>query len=154
MPAARTALLLLTFAALALGIAACGGSEVDYEEVPGPPANVPIPNDTSALDAGSGDAGRDSDADADATPTPDPDTGTVPPEDQSGDTGTNTAAGTDTGTDTGATPAPAGTDTAPTDSGGTTAPAEPDSPTSDTPPPEGSEAQQFEDFCAENPGAC
>ena len=30
----------------------------------------------------------------------------------------------------------------------------PDSPDNDTPPPAGSEAEQFEDFCAENPGAC
>ena len=30
----------------------------------------------------------------------------------------------------------------------------PDSPENDTPPPAGSEAEQFEDFCAENPGAC
>jgi hypothetical protein len=30
----------------------------------------------------------------------------------------------------------------------------PDSPTNDTPPPAGSEAEQFENFCAENPGAC
>jgi hypothetical protein len=46
------------------------------------------------------------------------------------------------------TPAPAPTPTpAP--------PAEtPDSPENDTPPPAGSEAEQFENFCAENPGAC
>ena len=30
----------------------------------------------------------------------------------------------------------------------------PDSPDNDTAPPPGSEAEQFEDFCAENPGAC
>ena len=30
----------------------------------------------------------------------------------------------------------------------------PDSPDNDTPPPPGSEAEQFENFCAENPGAC
>jgi outer membrane biosynthesis protein TonB len=29
-----------------------------------------------------------------------------------------------------------------------------DTPQNDTPPPAGSEAEQFEDFCAENPGAC
>ena len=41
-------------------------------------------------------------------------------------------------------PAPTPTPVAPT----------PDSPTNDTPPPAGSEAEQFENFCAENPGAC
>ena len=61
---------------------------------------------------------------------------------------------TDTTTDTvpdtatpAPTPAPAPTPTpvpAPT----------PDSPENDTPPPAGSEAEQFENFCAENPGAC
>lgn len=30
----------------------------------------------------------------------------------------------------------------------------PDSPENDTPPPQGSEAEQFERFCDENPGAC
>ena len=36
----------------------------------------------------------------------------------------------------------------------TPAPVTPDSPDNDTPPPAGSEAEQFEDFCTENPGAC
>ena len=57
----------------------------------------------------------------------------------------------DTVPDTGAvtpTPAPAPTPTpAP-------APVTPDSPDNDTPPPAGSEAEQFENFCEENPGAC
>ena len=151
MRAARTATFLLIAAVLALGAAGCGGSEVSYEEVPGAPAGVPIPSDTSSLDGGgAADADADADAGPDATPTADPETGVAPPEDQSGDTGTNTAAGTDTGT----APATGGTDAAPTDSGGTTAPAEPDGPANDAAPPEGSEAQQFEDFCAENPGAC
>lgn len=44
------------------------------------------------------------------------------------------------------TPAPAPTPT-PT-------PVTPDSPDNDTPPPAGSEAEQFENFCEENPGAC
>ena len=44
------------------------------------------------------------------------------------------------------TPAPAPTPTP--------APVTPDSPENDTPPPPGSEAEQFENFCAENPGAC
>lgn len=54
------------------------------------------------------------------------------------------------------------------DSGGSTAPASPpadtggsggttgpqDSPQNDTPPPSGSPAERFEQFCEENPGAC
>ena len=30
----------------------------------------------------------------------------------------------------------------------------PDTPQNDTPPPEDSPAERFEDFCAQNPGAC
>ena len=37
-------------------------------------------------------------------------------------------------------------------SGGTTTPQ--DSPQNDTPPPSGSPAERFEQFCQENPGAC
>jgi len=46
------------------------------------------------------------------------------------------------------TPAPAPTPTP------TPTPVTPDSPDNDTPPPAGSEAEQFENFCTENPGAC
>ena len=38
--------------------------------------------------------------------------------------------------------------------GGTEAPSTDDSATTDQAPPAGSDAEQFEDFCAENPGAC
>ena len=38
--------------------------------------------------------------------------------------------------------------------GGTQAPTGEDSATNDQPPPGGSDAQQYEDFCAANPGAC
>lgn len=58
----------------------------------------------------------------------------------------------DTVPDDTATPAPA---PAPAPTPTPTPPAEtPDSPDNDTPPPAGSEAEQFENFCAENPGAC
>ena len=66
--------------------------------------------------------------------------------DDTGDTGATeeTAPSTDTGA---AAPETSG--------GGTAAPeTEADGPTHDTAPPEGSEAEQFEDFCAQNPGAC
>ena len=136
MRAARTATTLLCTAALAAGAAGCGGSEVEYEEVPGPPVEVAVPSETVESAAG-----------GDATPTPTPTATAEPgadtaPSDQSGST---TEPSTGSGTSTG----PAGTD-----SGGATAPAEEDSAANDTAPPAGSEAQQFEDFCAQNPGAC
>ena len=149
--AARTASALLCATVLALTGAGCGGSETRYQEVPGPPASVPIPQDTGALDSGSDSAADDADADATATP----DAGTTAPSDQSGatdtGTGTDTAAGTGGVTDPAAT---GGADPSADAGGGATAPAEPDSPAADTPPPAGSEAEQFEDFCAQNAGAC
>ena len=49
----------------------------------------------------------------------------------------------------------AGTNSAGTGaSGGASAPSQQDSASNDTAPPAGSGAQQFEDFCAQNPGAC
>ena len=140
MRAARSATALLCTVALAAGITGCGGGEIDYEEVPGPPVEVSIPSETV-------EAGNSADADATPTPTPTPEPGsTTAPDDQSGDTGAAPSTGTGT--------ASTGTDTSGTDSGGATAPAEEDSATNDTAPPAGSEAQQFEDFCAQNPGAC
>jgi hypothetical protein len=121
---------------LAFAAAGCGGGDSTLApQVPGPPAEVKVPQASqppgdaaaAAQDAaGNGDSSTDSTTDTDssgaatgdATPTPTP------------------AAGTDQG-------------------GGTAAPeATADSPTNDTPPPDGSNAEQFEDFCAQNPGAC
>ena len=141
--AARPATALLCSFAFAAGVAGCGGSKSDYQEVPGPPVEMAIPSET--VEAG-GNAG----ANADATPTPTATAvpgGTTAPEDQSGATGTAPSTGTGTAT------AGTGTDTG-SDSGGATAPAQEDSASNDTAPPAGSEAQQFEDFCAQNPGAC
>ncbi len=135
--AARTATALLCTVALAGAAAGCGGSQIDYQEVPGPPADVAIPSDSSSL----------GDSTATATPTPTATAepgGTTAPSGQSGATGTAPSASTDTGT--------AGTPG--TDSGGASAPAQEDSASNDTAPPAGSDAQQFEDFCAQNPGAC
>jgi hypothetical protein len=140
MRAARTATALLCTIALAAFATGCGGSELDYEEVPGPPVEVSIPSETV-------ESGGSADADATPTPTATAEPGsTTAPSDQSGDTGAAPSTGSGT--------ASAGTDTSGTDSGGATAPAEEDSATNDTAPPAGSEAQQFEDFCAQNPGAC
>jgi hypothetical protein len=141
MRAARTATALLCTVALAAGAAGCGGSELDYQEVPGPPVAAPIPSESV------GDAGASGDADATPTPTATAEPGsTTAPSDQSGSTGASQGT-----TDTGDT---AASGTSGTDSGGATAPAQEDSATNDTAPPAGSEAQQFEDFCAQNPGAC
>jgi hypothetical protein len=128
-------LALLATVLVALAVAGCGGSDELAPQVPGPPADVTIP------DAGvtpSGDAAQEDGSSSDETQDPD---ATETPE--------ATAAPEGTG-DTGA--------AAPDTSGGTAAPEEPapaeDGPTNDTAPPEGSNAQQFEDFCAQNPGAC
>ena len=54
-------------------------------------------------------------------------------------------------------PAPPADTAPPADDGGAPAPApEPpvDSPENETPPPEDSPAERFEEFCDENPGAC
>ena len=71
----------------------------------------------------------------------------VPGDETTFDESTDTTA--DTVPDT-ATPAPTPAPT-PTPA---PAPVTPDSPDNDTPPPAGSEAEQFENFCSENPGAC
>jgi hypothetical protein len=116
---------------LALAAAGCGSDDSLAPEVPGPPADVVLPESTVAP---ANDENADS-ADQDATTDENSTDDTATPDD-TGATG-----------DTGA--------TTPDTSGGTTAPdAEADSPTNDTPPPADSEAEQFEDFCAQNPGAC
>jgi hypothetical protein len=117
---------------IAMSVAACGGSKVAYQQVPGEPVDLSVPGSGEALAP-----------EPTATPTPTP---TETPE-----------AGAAQATPTPDANAGAGTtETAPqSDNGGAAeAPADPDSATNDQPPPAGSDAQQFEDFCAENPGAC
>jgi hypothetical protein len=129
----------LAAALLGLAAAGCGGGDDLAPEVPGEPADVVIPESAEAPAAAASngdDAAADENADQD-----DADTGTT---DDTGTTESTEPAPTD---DTGT--------TTPDTSGGTTAPeGETDGPTNDTPPPEGSNAEQFEDFCAQNPGAC
>jgi hypothetical protein len=121
--------------ALAVIAAGCGGSTVAFQEVPGDPPQMSVPG-TAAAFAPSPTATPTSTADATttdtaaATPTATADTGTA----------TTTTPSTQSGTDTTA--------------GGTTAPSTDDGTTTDQPPPAGSPAQQFEDYCASNPGAC
>ncbi|HET8949432.1 MAG TPA: hypothetical protein VFN44_02945, partial [Solirubrobacteraceae bacterium] len=83
MLAARTATALLCVLALA-GFTGCGGSSLDYEEVPGPPAEVAIPDSGSVSNSSAS-------SDAGATPTPTPSAtaepgSTTAPDDQSGST--------------------------------------------------------------------
>jgi hypothetical protein len=118
---------------LAVAAAGCGGGEPLAPEVPGPPAEVKVPQSAQSPGDVAAANGQGS-ASGTATPTP---TG-------SGTSGTSGATATPT-------PTVAGTD----QGGGAAAPdATADGPTNDTPPPDGSNAQQFEDFCAQNPGAC
>ena len=121
---------------LVLAVAGCGSDDSLAPEVPGPPAEVKVPQ--SAQSPADAAAAQGSDEN-DGTSTDDSATG----DDSTDDTGADaapTTAPSDTGTDQG---------------GGTAAPeAEADGPSNDTPPEDGSNAQQFEDFCAQNPGAC
>ena len=119
------------------------------QEVPGPPATVPIPSDTSALDAGSAPArrrrGRHADADRHGRR---PDASGTAPDTQSGSTGTAQHR-PDSGT--GGTDRHQRTPTA-------AARGAPDQrtrrPTDATPPSPAPTREQFEDFCSQNPGAC
>jgi hypothetical protein len=136
---------LATAGLLALVATGCGGGDETAQQVPGPPADVSVPqSDTppteaagSSQDSSSGnDSNSSNDSSDDSTSSDSTDSSAT------GDTGTSTG---DTGTGTGTTD----------EAGGTAAPdTGDDSATNDQPPPEGSDAQQFEDFCAQNPGAC
>ena len=124
---------IIATALLALAAAGCGSSDELAPEVPGPPADVALPETTVAASAEGEDAAAgDEDATTDEGTTDD---GTTAPEETA--------------------PSDSGAAAPDTSGGGTAAPeTEADGPTNDTAPPEGSEAEQFEDFCAQNPGAC
>jgi hypothetical protein len=129
----------LTTGLLALVAAGCGGDDSAAPEVPGPPADVVIPESADAPTSAAEDQGEETTDDTGDATTDDTTT------DDTG--GTTTPEETAPPSDTGAVPE--------TSEGGTAAPeAETDGPSNDTPPPEGSNAEQFEDFCAQNPGAC
>jgi hypothetical protein len=119
--------LAVPIAMLTLALAGCGGATVTVQEVPGDPAQLTIPGDGAALAP---------ELTPSPTPTPTP---TVD---------ANTAAATPTPVaGAAATPVPEETTTG----GGTTAPDT--GATAPTPAP-GSGNDEFEAFCAENPGAC
>ena len=119
---------------LVFAFAGCGGATVAVQEVPGDPAPLSVPGTAEGLAPATT-----------ATPTPTP---TETPD-------ADTAAATAT-PDTSGTTGDAQAETAPegTAEGGAEAPGTEDSATTDQKPPAGSDAEQFEDFCAENPGAC
>jgi len=134
---------------LALVVAGCGGGDETAMQVPGPPADVSVPqSDTppteasgSSQDSASGSGSNSSNSDSSSSDSSSSNSGTTDSS-ATGDTGTSTDSTGTTGTTT-------------DEGGGTAAPnTGGDSATNDTPPPEGSDAQQFEDFCAQNPGAC
>ncbi len=115
---------------LALGVAGCGGSEVEYQEVPGDPAEITLPDRTPAADATA--SGTEEDAAAEeATPT-----ATATPADATGATTDGT------------------TSEEPATPEATATPAAEDGDTTDEPPVPGSDAERFEDFCEQNAGAC
>jgi hypothetical protein len=118
---------------LVFALAGCGGATVAVQEVPGDPAQLEVPGNGEGLAPAST---------ATATPTPTE----TPSADDAEATAVPDASGT--------TPEPQ-SETVPegTAEGGTEAPTD-DSATTDQAPPAGSDAEQFEDFCAENPGAC
>jgi hypothetical protein len=128
---------------LPLAAAGCGGGDELAPQTPGDPAAMPIP-----------EAGEPPGGSADEPTDEGSDTGT---EDSTTDPGATEDTTTPPADEGGAVPAePPETAAAPEDTGGgtTAPPTEADGPTNDTPPPAGSDAEQFEDFCAQNPGAC
>jgi hypothetical protein len=125
---------------LALAAAGCGGGETAAQQVPGPPADVTIPqSDTPPTEAASSNKDNSSSDTSTSSDSSSSDSST------SSDSATPTPTSTPTGS-TGTTGSTGGGTTAP-DSGQDTA-------NNDQSPPDGSNAQQFEDFCAQNPGAC
>jgi hypothetical protein len=120
-----------TFIALALTVAACGGSQVAVQEVPGGAVDLGVPGGGAALNPA-----------ATATATPG---ATATP------TATTTGAAATTGSTTSTQSASTTTSTA---NGGTQAPPSTSTGAATATPAPGSPSQQYEDFCAQNPGAC
>ena len=122
-------IIVLTFA-----VTACGSNTVTVQEVPGDPVELTVPGTAEALAPA-------------ATPTPTP-TPTTTPEAGTAQATPTPAASPDNGGATQTTPQDntGGGAAAPDTGAGTGTP--------DATPAPGSDAQQFEDFCAENPGAC
>ena len=156
----RRATALIAAGLLLLATAAgCGGDEELAPQAPGPPAAMPLPADSSppaAADTGD-DATEETNPDA-----AEPDTGTDPAtEDPLAEPGAAEDTTTVPPVEEAGAIVPADPEAAPVvppeqqAGGGAAAPeVAPDGPANDTPPPAGSNAERFEDFCAQNPGAC
>ena len=119
------------FIVLALTVAACGGSTVTVQEVPGGAVDLGVPGGGAALNPA-------------ATATPGA-TATATP------TATTTGASSSTTTTT---PQQSASTTTGTTNGGTQAPSTSSTGAATSTPAPGSPSQQYEDFCAQNPGAC
>jgi hypothetical protein len=126
--------LAVPFIALGITLAGCGGGHVAVQEVPGPPAQLTTPGGAALAPA------------ATATPSA---TAAVTP--------TATTTGASTGTTGATTQATTQQQTSSSTSTGSTSGDTTQAPATGaataTPPP-GSPTQQYEDFCAQNPGAC
>jgi hypothetical protein len=155
----------LVFAVLLVlfGIGSCGGEDTLAPETPGEPASMPIPE--SPEPPGGGDSADEEQEPTDESAAPEEDSTTTEPgatEPGATEPGATEPGATEEGTtteppvDETGEAAPPETAAAPDESGGgaTAPPTEADGPTNDTAPPAGSDAEQFEDFCAQNPGAC
>jgi hypothetical protein len=130
---------LLAAAVLAIVIAGCGGDDSGTPQVPGPPADVTVP-DSGPAPAEAASSSQDKN-NSDSSTSSDDTSSSDSSSSDTGSTGTSDSTTGDTSTDT--------------TGGGATAPdSQQDSASNDTAPPAGSDAQQFEDFCAQNPGAC
>lgn len=126
----------ILLALLALVLGACGGDQEAADVRPVSTPELTLPTDGGAS---SSRAGGDATSTTDTTDTTDTTaTGTEP---TTSDTAQSGGASAPTSPDTGGQSAP-----------GAQAPA--DSETNDQPPPQGSPAEKFEDFCQQNPGAC
>lgn len=155
----RSSLSALALVGAAIGLSACGGETVAAEPVRSAPPELTVPG---GADAAADLASPRATPDATSTPDENADSSdsSTPSDSSSGSSSSDTGSSGSTG-DAGTT-SPDTTNsgtTAPSDgaTGGTQAPSQdtqPDSAQDDSPPPAGSGAEQFEQFCQQNPGAC
>jgi hypothetical protein len=122
----------LALALIAPALAACGGDDEgsSSSEVKAPPMTTPGESTEMAPATGQTDSTETS------------------PADESGSDGSTTGPMDQPNPGNGGVPAPDSNNPPPP------SPPDEDSPSNDTPPEPGSPAERFEQFCAQNPGAC